>query len=63
MAANTTKSTLVQGRSLIKKYSLEDSEKILKEEYILPSEIGAEAMVAMKLDMGIPWEKLKTMAR
>ena len=35
----------------------------LKSAEISPIEIGAEEMVAMKVDLGIPWEKVKNMAR
>ena len=37
--------------------------QILKSAEIIPIEIGAEEMVAMKVDLGIPWEKVKNMAR
>ena len=45
--------------------SIEDEKKhdILEKAGIYPAVITPENMVAMKADLGIPWEKLKCMAR
>ena len=47
----------------MKTLSRDQRSQILKSAKISPIEIGAEEMVAMKVDLGIPWEKLKNMAR
>ena len=49
--------------SLLKGVKMEQRSEILKMANIKPMEINAEEMVAMKVDLGIPWEKLKLMAR
>ena len=44
--------------------SIEDEKRhILEKAGIYPAVITPENMVAMKADLGIPWEKLKCMAR
>ena len=48
---------------ILKGFERKDRREILKTANITSVEISADAMVAMKVDMGIPWEKLKTMAR
>ena len=53
----------VQTGSLLKSYGEKERELILKTSQIKSIEILPKTMVAMKLDMGIPWEKMKTMAR
>ena len=52
-----------QAGMLMKTLSKDQRSQILKSAKISPIEIGAEEMVAMKVDLGIPWEKLKNMAR
>ena len=47
----------------MKTLSRDQRSQILKSAKISPIEIGAEEMVAMKVDLGIPWEKLKNIAR
>ena len=56
-------SLLEQTASLIKVFSQEDRQDILRKAKISIIEITPEEMVALKADMGIPWEKLKTMSR
>lgn len=56
--------TLVtQTSKLVKSFTEEDKEKILSQADVFPSVISAETMIAMKVDLGIPWEKLKKMGR
>ena len=40
-----------------------ERESILKLANILPSEVDTETMVSMKVDLSIPWEKLKNISR
>ena len=40
-----------------------ETKNILKLANILPFEVDAETMVAMKVDLGIPLEKLKNISR
>ena len=40
-----------------------ERENILKLANILPSEVDTETMVSMKVDLSIPWEKLKNISR
>ena len=54
---------LIQTSKLVKSFDEEARVTILRNANISPVEIDAETMVAMKVDMGIPWEKLKTMSR
>lgn len=54
---------LKQTSHLLKSFRHEDRIEILKNSNISSVAITPEAMVALKVDMGIPWEKMKTMAR
>ena len=47
----------------MKTLSRDQLSQILKSAKINPIEIGAEEMVVVKVDLGIPWERLKKMAR
>ena len=51
--------TKKQDAYLIQSFESGERESILILANILPSEVDAEIMVAMKVDSGIPWEKLK----
>ena len=51
-----------QAAHLIQSLGRGERGKILKLANILPSEVDAETMVAMKVDLGIPWEKLKNIS-
>ena len=62
-AGMSQNSVVIQTKKLIKSFSEDDRRDILIAAKISPHEITAEEFVAMKADMGIPWEKLKTMAR
>ena len=54
--------TKKQAAHLIQSFGRGERGKILKLANILPSEVDAETMVAMKVDLGIPWEKLKNIS-
>ena len=56
-------SLLEQTAPLIKVFSQEDRRDILRKAKISITETTPEEMVALKADMGMPWEKLKTMSR
>ena len=55
--------TKKQAAHLIQSFGRDKRENILKLANILPFEVDAETMVAMKVDLGIPWEKLKNISR
>ena len=59
----TSESVQIQVSKLVKSFGYDDRKAILEQANIQPSEIIAEEMVAMKVDLGIPWEKMKTMGR
>ena len=59
--ANT--SVVEQTASLVKSFGENERQKILKKANISAAEITSEEMVALKANMGAPWEKLKTMSR
>ena len=48
---------------MIKSFGKQERAEINKSSNIPNVEIGKQALVAMKVDLGIPWEKLKTMSR
>ena len=52
-----------QTSKLVKALPPETRQSILANSTVKHIEISASEMVAMKTDMGIPWEKLKTMSR
>lgn len=45
-----------QTAHFIKSFDVQERENILKMANIKSSELDAETMVAMKVDLGIPWE-------
>jgi len=53
----------VQTGKLVKSFDVEQRTEIIKNAQIPSASIPEDALVAMKVDMGIPWEKLKTMSR
>ena len=53
----------VQTSKLLKSFDQTDRKDILVQAGLVAPEIDAGKMVAMKVDLGIPWEKLKTMAK
>ena len=62
-SGESTKSLVRQTASIIKSFAQEERNAILKKANISAVEITPEEMVALKSDMGIPWEKLKTVSR
>ena len=52
-----------QTSKLISSIDFEKRQKILEKAKIPRAEIPENVMVAMKVDMFIPWEKIKTMSR
>ena len=52
-----------QTSKLITSLTPDDKNKILKKAKIASTDISAEAMVAMKANLGIPWEKLIKLGR
>ena len=55
--------TKKQAAHLIQSFGRDERENLLKLANILPFEVDAETRVAMKVDLGIPWEKLKHISR
>ena len=60
---NTEKASVVQTSKLLKSFEEDHRKNILMKAGIVAADIAPEEMVAMKVDMGIPWEKVKCMAR
>ena len=60
---NTEKASLVQTSKLLKSFEEDHRKNILMKDGIVAADIAPEEMVAMKVDMGIPWEKVKCIAR
>ena len=48
---------------MLKPYDNEEANNILKKANIGRMDLNAEEMIALKADIGIPWNKLKTMTR
>ena len=64
ISTGTSNTSLVeQTASLVKSFGENERQKILKKANISAVEITPEEMVALKANMGVPWEKLKTMSR
>ena len=64
ISTGTSNTSLVeQTASLVKNFGENERQKILKKANISAVEITPEEMAALKANMGIPWEKLKTMSR
>lgn len=63
IAGSNIESLTRQTSALVKSFDEDERLRILKLGNIPPVIIDEESMVAMKADMGVPWEKLKTMAR
>ena len=47
----------------MKSFEESDRKEILQNSNISTTNITSEEMVALKADLGLPWEKLKAMAR
>ena len=61
--AGSKDASKLQAGKIIKSFGKQERAEIIKASNIPNIEIGKETMVAMKVDLGIPWEKLKTMSR
>ena len=57
------KDSIVVAAKFLKSFKQKQREEILTAASILPISVIAEAMVLTKAHMGIPWQKLNTMAR
>ena len=62
-AGSSSTAIMKQSSVLLKSFEEEERKEILQNVNIGVTEITAEEMVALKSDMGLPWEKIKTMSR
>ena len=62
-AGSSTAAKIKQTAVLLKSFDECERTKILEVANVGQAEINAEEMVALKADIGIPWEKMKIMAR
>jgi len=62
-SGSTDGAIITQTSKLIRSMDFEKRKKILEMSKIASVELSEEILVAMKVNMGIPWEKLKTMSR
>ena len=62
-SGESTGSLIKQTAVIIKSFGKEERQLVLEKANISAKEITSEEMVALKADMGVPWEKLKTMSR
>ena len=60
---NTEKASVVQTSKLLKSFEEDNRKNILMNAGIFVAYITPKEMVAMKVDMEIPWEKVKCIAR
>ena len=60
---NTEQASAVQTSKLLKSFEEDHRKNILMKADILAAGITPEEIVFMKVDLGIPWEKAKSMAR
>ena len=60
---NTEKASVVQTSKLLKSFEEDHRKNVLMKAGIAAADIAPEEMVAMKVDMGISWEKVKYIAR
>ena len=63
IAGNSNDAVATQTGQLFRSFDEETRSDILKTGDIPSVNISSKHMVAMKVDLGIPWEKLKTIAR
>ena len=52
-----------QTAKLVNSFELKEKEKIMERANLPSRYISAEEMVAIKIDTGIPWERLKKLSR
>ena len=62
-SGSSEKALIIQTSKIVKSFSEENRSQILKEANISPIEIDEKEIVALKVNLGIPWEKVKSMAR
>ena len=62
-AGSSQDSKICQTAVMLKSYDNDEANNILNKANIGKVDLNAEEMVALKAAMGIPWNKLKTMAR
>ena len=62
-SGSSEKGLIIQTSKIVKSFSEENRSEILKQANISPIEIDEKEMVALKVNLGIPWEKVKSMAR
>ena len=63
VSGNSAESVTIQSEALLKSIPAEERQKILKAGKVNPASIGAEKFVAMKANLGLPWQKMRVMAR
>ena len=59
---NTEKASVLQTSKLLKSFEEDHRKNILMKAGIVAADMAPEEMVAMRVDMGILWEKVKYMA-
>ncbi|XP_047130981.1 uncharacterized protein LOC124810322 [Hydra vulgaris] len=62
-AGSSQESKICQTSVMLKSYDKDEANEMLKKANIETMDLNVEEMVALKAEMGIPWNKLKTMAR
>ena len=60
---NAKKASVVQTSRLLKSFEEDHRKNILMKAGIVVADIAPKELVAMKVDMGTPWEKVKRIAR
>ena len=63
VAGSSKDSMILQTGLLVKSFDVQERQTILNLANIERSHITAESLVAMKADLGMPWEKMKAMSR
>ena len=62
-AASSSTAIMKQSSVLLKSFEEEERKEILQNVNNGVTQITAEEMLDLKSDMGLPWEKIKTMSR
>ena len=62
-STSSKESMLLQTGLLVKSFDIQERKRILELAKIERSYINAENLVAMKADLGMPWDKMKAMSR
>lgn len=64
LTSGTSSNAIVkQTAKLVKGFNFDEKQKIMKSANLPSASISAEALISMKVDLGIPWEKLNKMGR